>query len=445
MEMASSTYAANLGSLVDEGRIAEADIDAMVADILRLKFRLGLFENPYTDPSDFPAFANREHLDTAARAAVESCVLLKNDHRLLPLSLERPGAIAVIGPLADEAREQLGTWVFDGDPQYTQTGLRALRALLGERAAIRFSKGLEHSRSTGHEGFADAVRNAEQSDVVIIFAGEEAILSGEAHCRADIGLPGHQEALIDAIAETGKPIVLVIMAGRPLTLESVLGKVDAVLYAWHPGTMGGPAIADLLFGREVPSGKLPVTFPRMVGQIPIYYARKNTGKPATPETFTHMDEIPVNTAQTSTGMTSMHLDAGFTPLFPFGYGLSYSSFRYDNISSSDTAIRIGDTIRISAEVTNDGDFTAEEVVQLYIRDVVGSVTRPVRELRGFEKIRLKPGQRQTVSFELHTDDLAFYNREMKFGPEPGMFYAWIGGDSEAGLRTEFTISGRLDQ
>lgn len=445
MEMASSTYAAHLESLVNEGRIAEADIDAMVADILRLKFRLGLFENPYTDPADFPAIANREHLEAARRAAVESCVLLKNDHRLLPLSLERPGAIAVIGPLADEAREQLGTWVFDGDPQYTQTGLQALQALLGERAAIRFSKGLEHSRSTGHQGFADAVRNAEQSDVVIMFAGEEAILSGEAHCRADIGLPGHQEALIDAIAATGKPIVLVIMAGRPLTIESVLGKVDAVLYAWHPGTMGGPAIADLLFGRAAPSGKLPVTFPRMVGQVPIYYARKNTGKPATPETFTHMDEIPVNTAQTSTGMTSMHLDAGFTPLFPFGYGLSYSSFRYDNISVSDAAIRIGDTIRISAEVTNDGGFTAEEVVQLYVRDLVGSVTRPVRQLKGFEKIRLEPGQRQTVSFQLHTDDLAFYNREMNFGPEPGMFYAWIGGDSDAGLRTEFAISGRLDQ
>jgi len=443
MEMASSTYAAHLQSLVDEGRIPESDIDAMVARILQLKLRLGLFDNPYTDPADFPAIANPAHLEAARRAAVQSCVLLKNDHRLLPLSAEQPGAIAVIGPLADEAREQLGTWVFDGDPQYTQTGLQGLRTLLGERATIRFSKGLEHSRSKSHEGFADAVKAARDSDVVILFAGEEAILSGEAHCRADIGLPGHQEALIDEIAATGKPIVLVVMAGRPLTLESVMPKVDAILYAWHPGTMGGPAIADLLFGNEVPSGKLPVTLPRMVGQIPIYYARKNTGKPANPETFVHMDEIPVNTPQTSTGMTAMHLDAGFTPLFPFGYGLSYSEFKYGNISTSAAAIGPGDSIRISAEISNDGAFTAEEVVQLYIRDLVGNVTRPVRELKGFKRIRLKPGQCATVSFDIHTDDLAFYNRDMKFAAEPGLFHAWVGGDSNAVLRTEFSIAGQL--
>jgi len=439
MEMASSTYADHLETLIGEGRISESDIDAMVASILRLKFRLALFEDPYTDPASFPEIANSRHLEAAKQAAVQSCVLLKNDRGLLPLSPEQPGAIAVIGPLADEAQEQLGTWVFDGDPQYSQTGLNALRALLGDQATVRFSKGLEHSRSKNHDGFAEAVQIAQQSDVVIMFAGEEAILSGEAHCRANIDLPGAQEALIDAIAATGKPIVLVIMAGRPLTLEAVIEKADAVLYAWHPGTMGGPAIADLLFGKQVPSGKLPVTFPRMVGQIPIYYAQKNTGKPARAETFVHIDDIPVNTPQTSTGMTAMHLDAGFTPLFPFGYGLSYSRFGYENISASATTIGLGDTIQISAELTNHGTYAAEEVAQLYIRDLVGSVTRPVRELKGFKKIRLEPGRRETVSFEVHTDDLGFYNRNLEFAAEPGLFHAWIGGDSNADLRTEFTI------
>jgi beta-glucosidase len=440
MEMASSTYADHLGSLVDEGRVSETDIDSIVAGILRLKFRLGLFDNPYTDPADFPALVDSAHLEAAKRLAVQSCVLLKNEHGLLPLSPEHPGAIAVIGPMADEAREQLGTWVFDGDPHDTQTGLQALRALLGTRTTIHFSKGLEHSRSKSREGFAEAVQAAQKSDVVILFAGEEAILSGEAHCRAEIGLPGQQEALIDEIARTGKPIVLVIMAGRPLTLTSIIDKVDAILYAWHPGTMGGPAIAGLLFGLEQPSGKLPVTFPRSVGQVPVYYAHKNTGKPASPKTFVHMDDIAAGTTQTSTGMSSMHLDAGFTPLFPFGFGLSYSEFRYRNIRSSTDVIAMGETIRISAEVRNHGAFPSEEVVQLYTRDLAASVTRPVRELKGFKKIRLEPGQCEKVSFDIHTDDLAFCNRNMKFAAEPGHFHAWIGGDSNAVLRTGFSIS-----
>ncbi len=440
MEMASSTYADHLQALINEGRVSEADIDAMVTSILRLKFRLALFENPYTDPASFPAIANSRHLEAARRAAVQSCVLLKNDRQLLPLSLQQPGAIAVIGPLADEAQEQLGTWVFDGDPGLSQTGLQALRNLLGERARIRFSKGLDHSRSKSRDGFADAVQIAQQSDIVIMFAGEEAILSGEAHCRANIDLPGYQESLIEEIAATGKPIVLVIMAGRPLTLSSIVDKVDAILYAWHPGTMGGPAIADLLFGVEQPCGKLPVTFPRMVGQIPIYYSHKNTGKPASPETYVHIDDIAVDTPQTSTGMSAMHLDAGFTPLFRFGFGLSYADFRYQNIKTSADSIKMGETIQISAELTNHGGFTAEEVVQLYTRDLVGSVTRPVKELKGFKKIRLEPGQCEKVSFEIHTDDLAFCNRSMQAVVEPGLFHAWIGSDSDAGLRTKFSIS-----
>jgi len=273
-----------------------------------------------------------------------------------------------------------------------------------------------------------------------MFLGEESILSGEAHCRAEIDLPGNQEQLIDAISATGKPIVLVVMAGRPLTLQKVIDKVSAVLYAWHPGTMGGPAIADLLFGLESPSGKLPVTFPRVVGQIPIYYSRKNTGRPPSHDSITHIDEIDGKAPQTSLGMSAFHLDAGFTPLFPFGYGLSYTHFEYSDIQLSTSHLALGDTIEIAATVRNAGDMAAEEVVQLYIRDLVGNVTRPVKELKGFRRIRLEPGESQTVSFTIHTDELAFFNRKMELVTEPGQFHVWIGGSSDAELWGEFEVT-----
>jgi len=273
-----------------------------------------------------------------------------------------------------------------------------------------------------------------------MFLGEESILSGEAHCRADIDLPGNQEQLIEAVSATGKPIVLVLMAGRPLTLASVLDKVSAVLYAWHPGTMGGPAIADLLFGIASPCGKLPVSFPRMVGQIPIYYARKNSGRPPSHDAITHIDEIDGKAAQTSLGMSAFHLDVGFTPLFPFGYGLSYTRFEYRDMATSADRIALGDDIEISATLHNTGDTAATEVVQLYVRDLVGNVTRPVKELKGFQRVHLAPGQSQTVRFTLHTDELAFYNRAMELVTEPGMFHVWIGGSSAAELWSEFEVT-----
>jgi len=275
--------------------------------------------------------------------------------------------------------------------------------------------------------------------VAILFLGEESILSGEAHSRADINLPGDQAELVRRIREAGKPVVAVIMAGRPLTLSNIVDQVDALLYAWHPGTMGGPAIADLLFGVESPSGKLPVTFPRMVGQIPIYYNQKNTGKPPSPETIVHIDELGVRAAQTSHGLTAFHLDAGYTPLFAFGHGLSYADFVYHSITTSASAIRLGDTLQISAELTNMGNVEADEIVQLYVRDLVGSVTRPVKELKGFKRVRLVPGETLRVDFDLHTDDLAFYGRDMQLATEPGVFHVWIGGSSETELRSEFRI------
>jgi len=439
MEMASRTYTDHMGALLDEGKVQLQQIDDMVLNILKLKFQLGLFENPYTNPSEFPRLVNAQHLQAAKASAQESCVLLKNDRQTLPLSKQHLNSLAVIGPLADDGYEQMGTWVFDGESRHSHTCLQALHAQLGDEVEVRWARGIETSRSKNQDEFAQAVQIAQQSDAVLMFVGEESILSGEAHCRADIDLPGHQAELIEQVAATGKPIVLVVLAGRPLTLGRVIDKVDAVLYAWHPGTMAGPAIAELLFGVESPSGKLPVSFPRAVGQIPIYYAKKNTGRPPSHDNITHIDEIDGNAVQTSLGMSSFHLDAGFTPLFPFGFGLSYSQFEYTDIKLSNSHISLGDTLHISATLRNVGAVEAQEVVQLYIRDLVGNVTRPVKELKGFQKIRLKPGQDQTVNFSLHTDELAFFNQKMQELTEPGDFHVWIGGSSDTELRSEFTI------
>jgi beta-glucosidase len=348
-------------------------------------------------------------------------------------------SIAVIGPLADARYEQLGTWIFDGDEELAITPLHAINSLVGHDVDVRYVRAMENSRSKATEAFDEAVEIANDSDLAILFLGEESILSGEAHSRADISLPGDQADLVRRIRETGKPVIAVILAGRPLTLTNIVDQVDAILFAWHPGAMGGPAIANLLFGVESPSGKLPATFPRMVGQIPIYYSQKNTGKPPSRDNVVHIDAIDTYAPQTSLGMSSFHLDTCFTPLFAFGHGLSYTWFDYQHIRTSADEIELGDTVTISADVTNRGEITAEEVVQLYCRDLVASITRPVKELKGFRRVRIKPNQTLTVDFELHTDDLAFYGRDMQRTVEPGKFHAWIGGSSETELRTEFHI------
>jgi beta-glucosidase len=439
MEMQGDAYINHLEPLLNDGMIDIAGIDVAAGNILRLKFELGLFENPYTDPRELPAIASEEALATAKRAALQSVVMLQNKNDALPLAADRLESVAVIGPLADEPYEQLGTWVFDGDPGLSITPLVAIRQLLGDEVTVRYVKAMDTSRSAAGPAFDDAVEAAVAADVALLFLGEESILSGEAHSRADISLPGDQAELVRRVRAAGRPVIAVILAGRPLTLANIVDEVDAILFAWHPGTMGGPAIADLLFGVESPSGKLPATFPRMVGQVPIYYAHGNTGKPATPGRAMMIDDIPVGAAQTSVGNVSYHLDAGSTPLFAFGHGLSYAEFRYDNVAVSADEIAIGDTIVVSANLTNAGNVAAEEVVQLYVRDLAGSVTRPVRELKGFQRAQLKPGQTVSVSFELHTDDLAFYGRDMQLAAEPGEFHAWIGGSSEADLKVGFRI------
>lgn len=442
MEMTSGTYRHHLAALVHEGKISMGAVDAMVANVLRVKFAFGFFDRPLVRAEDLPAPANAAHLTAAREAARESVVLLKNDAALLPLPRYGTRTVAVLGPLADAPHDQLGTWVFDGKADYCQTPLTAMRELLGNDERIVYARALETTRTRDRAGVAEAVALAERADVAVLFVGEEAILSGEAHCRADIGLPGAQEALIEAVAATGTPVVLVVMAGRPLALERAVGLAQAVLYAWHPGTMGGPAIADLLFGVTAPSGKLPITLPRATGQIPIYYAQKRTGKPATPQTVVHMDDIAARAPQLSVGNTSFHLDVDPSPLFPFGHGLSYTTFVYEHIRVSAPVMRPTDTLTITADVTNTGKRDADEVVQLYVHDVAASLTRPVRELKQFAKIHLRAGERRAVAFTLSPDDLAFYGRGNSRAAEPGQFHAWIGGSAAAELRAEFALSAR---
>ncbi|NHN36938.1 glycosyl hydrolase [Pseudomaricurvus alcaniphilus] len=441
MEMVSTTYADHLPALVAEGRIDEREIDRMVTSILRIKARLGLFDNSHTEPTDFPALVNQQHREAARQAARQSVVMLQNRNRVLPLNSGKLNTLALIGPLADDPYEQLGTWIFDGQAEDSVTLLQALRDAVGNKVKVNFARGLVNTRSKSRAEFAEAIALAEAADAVVLALGEEAILSGEAHSRADIRLPGYQQQLIEALAATGKPLILVVMAGRPLTLTDIVDKVDAILYSWHPGTMGGPAIADILLGKHSPSGKLPVTFPNTVGQIPIYYSHKNTGKPPSDDTIAHIDDIDAKAPQTSLGMTSFYLDAGYKPLFPFGFGLSYTEFAYSDIRISSERPHVGSDIQVSALLTNTGKMEAEEIVQLYLRDLVGNVTRPVRELKGFQRVRLQPGEARRVGFTLTSEELAFYNRKMQKVVEPGQFHVWIGGSSEAELATQFELLG----
>lgn len=439
MEMVSSCYNEHLVELIETGKISEELINEPVRNILRLKFRLGLFERPYLDTASVKKTYSKAHLQLAQRTAEESFVLLKNENNILPLSISKIRKLAVIGPMADAPHDQLGTWSFDGDKQYTQTPLSALKGMYDDAGfQILYAPGVAYSRDKSKSLFAQALAVAKQADAIVVFVGEEAILSGEAHSLADLNLQGAQSDLINELEKANKPLISVVMAGRPLTIYNEIQLSDAVLYAWHPGTMGGPAIANMLFGKTVPSGKLPVTFPKITGQIPIYYNHNHTGRPPT-RNETLIDDIPLEAKQSSLGCSSYYLDAAFDPLFPFGYGLSYTSFKYSDLSLSSDVLGRSDTLEVNFSLTNTGNYDAKETAQLYTSDLFASIARPVKELQVFEKIFLKTGETRKIRLRLPIQQLAFWDINMNKSVEPGKFRLSVGGSSEDGLIAFFNV------
>lgn len=429
MEMVSRLYNKHGASLIKEGKLSQATLDEAVRRILRIKFRLGLFEKPYADETrERTLIFNNANLAAAREVAGRSMVLLKNERDTLPVS-KGTRSIAVIGPLADSQQDMIGSWNGDGRKEDAVTLLAGIRAKVAEFSGattkITYAKGCDVTGDST-EGFAEAVRAAREADVVIVAVGESAEMSGEASSRSSLDLPGRQLDLVKAIHATGKPVIVVLMNGRPLTINWIAENAPAILETWFAGTQGGAAIADVLFGDVNPGGKLPLSFPRAVGQEPLYYNHKNTGRPP----------------DANNKYSSKYLDIPWTPLFPFGYGLSYTQFRLTNLQLSAQMISLDGRLRASVEVENIGRRTGDEVVQLYIRDVASSVTRPVKELKGFERITLRAGERRRVQFTLLPEQLGFYNRELRFVVEPGAFKVMVGTSSEGGLEAGFEVIGR---
>lgn len=435
IDMESYAYVNNLKELLAAGEISESDIDRLVANVLRLKYRLGLFDKPYVDLSTARRFYAPESLEAAREAVEESAILMKNDN-ILPLDPSSVKKIAVIGPMADAQYDQAGTWVFDLEKEHCITPLTSLRERFGDKN-ILYAPGLRHSRDKSTDRFAEALKAARRADVVLFFGGEEAVLSGEAHCRVDLELPGAQNELIAALKTTGKPIVMIVQAGRSLAIAREVDNTDATIFCFHGGTMTGPALTNLLTGDVNFSGRSPLSFPRMSGQVPIYYSRKNTGRPVTD--MSYIDDIPLEAGQTSTGCSSYYLDAGKDAAFPFGYGLSYTTFAYSRPTLSSTEMTTDGTLTVSCTITNTGSREGKEVAQLYIRDNVGSLVRPSRELRRFEKIALKPGESRTVTFTLTPDDFAFHSLDNTRIIEPGEFTIWVAPNSAEGTPVTFNL------
>ena len=434
MDMMTYGFLSHLEELVHSGAVKESAIDQAVRNILRVKILLGLFENPYVDVEAGQAVQYApEHLAAAQKTAEESAILLKNDG-ILPLDPTSIRNILVTGPMADAPYEQLGTWTFDGEPSHTVTPLRALQERFPGK--VTFVQGLAYSRDK-RDRFDDVVAAARRADVVLVFLGEEAILSGEAHSLADLNLKGSQSELLAAVKATGKPVVATVMAGRPLTIERDLPNCGAMLYAFHPGTMGGPALVNLLMGDVAPSGKTPITFLRTVGQAPLYYSHNMTGRPYNGETL--LDDIPLAAGQTSLGNTSYYLDYGAYPLFPFGYGLSYTTFAYSNVALDRETYAKDDIVTVSFTLANTGERAGTEVVQVYVRDLVGSITRPVKELKHFERVTLEPGESKTLTVGIPVQDLAFVGLDGVKKVEPGAFQLWVAGDSASGTPVAFNV------
>jgi len=422
MDMSQGTYRNELPELVKEGSITEEELDEAVRRVLRVKFLLGLFDNPYrTDAvKEEKTLLCKEHIDAARDISRKSIVLLKNENNTLPLK-KNLKKIAVVGPLAENAAEMLGTWSHTGNASDVVTVLSGIKSAVSSETEIIYAEGC---KITGDEGmdFESAVKAVNESDVIIAIVGENSDMSGEAASRIDINLPGKQEELLKELRKTGKPLIVVLINGRPLSIPWVAENVDGLVEAWQLGTQSGNAIADVLFGDYNPSGKLVATFPYSVGQVPIYYNHPMSGRPAGRIKF-----------------TSKYIDGPAEPLYPFGFGLSYTTFKYENLSVLSEENIIGETVVINVDVTNTGDVAGEEVVQLYIYDVVASRVRPVKELKGFEKVLLQPNECKTIRFKLNTKELGFHDENMNYVVEPGLFKVYVGPNSNEGLEGEFSI------
>ena len=425
VDMVSAIYLRKVPALVRAGRIPESQVNDAVRRVLRAKYRLGLFEDPYrySDTTRERALALAPaHLAESRDMARRSVVLLKNERNTLPLS-KSLRTIAVIGALATDARSAIGSWAAYGRAEDAVTVLNGIRQAVSSGTRVLHAKGAD-VEGTDTSGFAEAVRVARQADAVVLVVGEREDMSAEAANRASIDLPGVQERLAKAVHATGKPVVVVLMNGRPLAIPWLHDNVPAIVEAWFLGTQMGPALADILFGDFNPGGKLPVTFPRTVGQIPIYYNHRSTGRPP----------------QEKEKYTSKYLDVPWTPQYPFGHGLSYTTFSYGDVQLSASRIRATDSIVVSVEVTNTGRRSGDEVVQLYLRDDVASVARPVKELRGFARISLEAGARQVVRFVLGSEDFAFHDQQLDRVVEPGSFTVFVGGSSEGGKEARFEVT-----
>ena len=423
MDMQGTIYYNYLEKMVKNNDVSEATIDNACRNILNLKYKLGLFEDPYRycdAEREKKVVMCDEHIAKAREVAGKSIVLLKNAKSTLPV-VDKTKRIAVIGALATSKEDMIGSWSAAGDGKKSVTLLEGLKKQYLQHR-ITYAKGCEVS-GNDKSGFAKAIRTARNSDVIILTLGESKWMSGEAASRSNINLPGVQSDLLVELKKLHKPIVLVLMNGRPLAIEKEVSMSDAVLETWYLGTTAGDAIADVIFGKVNPSAKLPITFPRNLGQVPIFYNCKNTGRP-----FDKNNKY-----------TSKYLDVDNTPLFPFGYGLSYSSFEYFNLKLSEYKMNEGGTIKASVSIKNTSKYDGTEIVQLYIQDLVGSVTRPLKELKAFKKVFIPKGETKHITFDISTDDLKFYRRDMTFGTEKGEFKVFIGTNSSNTLEAKFTL------
>ena len=431
MDMESRSYIQNLVQLVKNGKVALSVVDDAVRRILRKKFELGLFDDPYKFSNierEKQQWDNAKNLEASKDIARKSIVLLKNENQLLPLAKNtgQERAIALIGPFVKAVRDHLGFWSYDwpDDTARVVTIWDGVQKKIGTETKLLYAKGCNITDSST-SGFAEAIETAKQSDVVILTVGERRDMSGEAKSRSNIHLPGVQEELVKAIVATGRPVIVLVSAGRPLIFNWTADHVNAILYTWWLGTKAGDAIADVLFGDYNPSAKLPITFPRSEGQIPVYYNHFNTGRPA-------RNENDLN-------YVSAYIDLSNSPKFPFGYGLSYTQFIYSDIKLDRTTMTANGKITATVTLSNTGNYDGEEVVQLYIRDLVGSLVRPVKELRSFQKIFLKKGESKQVSFTITSEELKFYNNDLKQIVEPGDFKMFIGSSSADTKEVNFKL------